>query len=166
MSSEQGFRVTAVVTDSKTSSDGEVTISAERFESWEKGGNKNIDLCRSNVVNEDKARRGGSCRNEKRKTRKEEEEDRDDREMISNGMERRGIPHSFMSTADGRDSTQRNLCLSPTGREQTHRGLLRPLISSSYAAPVRLRRPDETLGRFFFTPAKNTPTAIFCKSAD
>lgn len=33
---------------------------------------------------------------------------------------------------------QRNLCLSWTGREQTNRGLLWPLISRSYAAPIQL----------------------------
>lgn len=40
------------------------------------------------------------------------------------------------------DRTQRNLCLSCTGRAQTNRGLLWPLISRSYAAPVPLQEPD------------------------
>ncbi len=47
------------------------------------------------------------------------------------------------SISQGRDRTQRNLCLSCTGREQTNRGLLWPLISRSYAAPVRLQTPNK-----------------------
>lgn len=48
----------------------------------------------------------------------------------------------LLSICQGRDRIQRNLCLSCTGREQTNRGLLWPLISRSYAAPVWLQRPD------------------------
>lgn len=51
-------------------------------------------------------------------------------------------PPALPPSLSFRDRTQSNLCLRCTGREQTNRGLLWPLISRSYAAPVQLQRPD------------------------